>query len=262
MTGISGSLVAQASCGLEHCPVLESGVGQLEELSPVQLQLRTRHTRFEKGGIKGSHSDLVIGGAYQGFPRVQIGMNLPLVALFSNIGNQVGASNPVVYGEWRGPEWGWFTPSLGLQLELPIGIGPTTIADPHWLALPYLSLHAAAGSLFGRLQVGYAQAVELKVMDGHEHLHTSAVLVDPHQRGEVVYRGAFGVSLASLPFTPMATINGQQVVLGEGFDHFVYVGGRIGWRLGERLSLYGSGEVPVLDARYQFRANLRTVIDL
>jgi len=149
-----------------------------------------------------------------------------------------------------------------MQLELPIGIGPESIADSHWLALPYGTLHIATGPVFTHLQFGYAQVVEFGPGDGHDHHHVSPVLVDPHQQGELGYRGAVGVN-ASLPLIPMLTLNGQQVVMGYKPTTFVYMGGRLSARVSERLSLHGAGEFPVgSHGRYAGRGNLRVSVDL
>jgi hypothetical protein len=254
---------ASASCGLDHCPLPEQQLLLGDGLPRSSLYLRTRFTAFDILGIQGTHSDVILGGAYRGVRRLQLGGNLSLVSLAIQKRRQpVGLSNPVVFGEWQAASWGVVSVGMGLQVEIPVGFGSEFVADSHTLVLPYGTIHVDTSPVFVHLQLGYAQVVEGASSGGRGHSHSSLVVVDPHEQGELVYRTAIGFKFANTGVVPLFTVNGQQVVIGEAPSHFLYVGGRVGARVASRLSLNGSAEVPVSAGRYAGRGGVRITVDL
>ena len=258
MVCLGMSSPAWGSCGLEHCPIpqtLESDVAE----SKGDIQVRGRFTTFEFGGIRGAHSDVIVSANYRGIHRITLGAVLPLVYLTSNVSSGFGVSNPLVLGEWRGLNRENVSLAVGLQLELPVGFGHELVADRHWLALPYLRAHTMTGRVYTDLQVGYTQAFDFGHGGSPDHVHASTGFVDPHQEGELVYRGVVGVWSARLPFSPGLTVNGQQVVVGVEPNSFLYLGARFGIDLSNALSAFASFEVPLGNERYSSRTDLRFI---
>ena len=128
---------AVAACGLDLCPMPETSTLEVDAAGAGHLQLRTRHTGFDFGGLTGSHSDFIITGIYSGLPRIELGSSLPLVWLKLEGSTWTGLSNPVVYGQWRFIDSGVVEVDVGTQLELPLGRGSVFIADSHLLGLAY-----------------------------------------------------------------------------------------------------------------------------
>jgi hypothetical protein len=241
----------------------------------VRAKAEARFTTFQTKGISGSYTEWFLSSEYRGLKHWVFGAQIPLVLLRADRETHFGLGNSIVYGEWRAfwNQKGSF--GIGLQAELPWGSGHG-MSDDHWVLLPNVNVHIPFWRLFVMANVGYSQSVnghdhsshgESEETDGvHDHsVQDSApefVFVGIHAQGELVYRLTLGLPLFDSRFQPMLTVNGQQVVVGEGEKTFVQAGVSLIGRVNDIWAIQWGGEVPISTAkRYNGRMNLAVTAD-
>lgn len=256
---------AQASCGLDHCPIVRPpGESSVKTLG-LRLKIQSRWSTFHLKGRSGSYGELYLGGEYRGLKRFIFGGNVPIAYLVANQRVSGGLGNGIVYGEWHPAYGSKGTVGLGVQVELPWGTR-NGLSDAHWVVLPYLNVHLPFWRLFLMVNVGYSQTFgwERATEETGLHVHDGEdfVYLGVHETGEFVYRLALGMSKLNERFQPMLTLNGQQVVVGTDPRSFAHIGVQLNTRFSDSVSLRWSAEVPALrPARYNGRVNVGLIID-
>ncbi|MEE2751724.1 MAG: hypothetical protein VX519_09860 [Myxococcota bacterium] len=184
---------AQASCGLDHCPM------DAAERLPgpaLAVQVQGRHTVMP--GEVGSYSETFVGGVFR---REGLGVaaRLPLVAVFQEDSQSYGMGNAVAMLDWKfSGEDRLIAFALGGQLEIPTATNDT-LGDSHWLVLPYLRSKVDWGSVDANVHVGGAQVLGggSQGHDGHSHSHDHAheddgFVINEHTASEFLGRFELG----------------------------------------------------------------------
>jgi len=180
------STPAQASCGLDHCPL--SAAPGPDEPSDVRLQQRVGALGRDYLGAVTSETTLGASARLGG--PVLVGGALPFVAAFGEV-PAAGLGDALV---WTDLAWtrGQVRFGGGLQVEMPTATARAP-ADAHLLFLPHGRLRARAGRFDLGAQLGLAQAVETRTTEQDDH-HHAVIVVDPHADTELKGRIEAGVS--------------------------------------------------------------------
>ena len=240
---------AQASCGLDHCPVVRSPE---QPSADWRVQARMHFTTFKLKGFRGHFEETYLSVEYRGLKNAVFGASVPLVLLTVEGDTRFGLGNSIVYGEWR-LNIQKASIGAGLQVELPWG-SAGGVADTHWVFLPNMNAHIPFWRMFFMGSVGFSQSVggahdHGSHDHGATHIGEEFVFVNPHAASELTYRMALGAPLWNRRIQAMWMVNGQQVLVGEGEKTFVQTGPRVQLAVSEWVSVHLSGELPISRAR-------------
>ncbi len=192
---------AQASCGLDVCPVPKHPDEQQPTIEPL---IGFRHTMVDDDA---HYSETQMGALFQTTEWLQLGINIPLLTTMVFGERNMGLGNivPFVSAEVFSTETNLVT-HFGIQLETPTASSPV-LGDSHFLILPTIQtgwypekihLLATAGwgyTLNGKHAHGSDALSEDHDHHGHDHAeHHSpqtgdlASIVNPHTNSELLFR--------------------------------------------------------------------------
>ena len=256
--GVCGPLVmrAEASCGLDACPIPKWGHKQKTTRFSWRLSEEVRFTTFSFQGAEGHYVESIARAEYHPSQGLQVGALLPVVALFSDGRDSHGLGNAVGYAELGRPIAGSTGVRIGAQLEAPTGTGEGLAAD-HVELLSYVGLTIESHRVRFRSELG----LRLSLGDSHGHDEDdqvgTALLVNPHEDREFVYQAIADVE-ATKRLRSGLLLRGQQVWGNAEHRSFLTAGGQLTWSPTERIALTTNIELPVIrPARFDIRTSVQ-----
>jgi hypothetical protein len=247
--GMVGTGTAQASCGLDMCPMhVESSASE----SPLRPSFRARMTSVNSTA---GYVETVAGLSFAVYSRLRLGVQIPIVAVQQGDSGTAGLGNMIAMGNWsvldRQDD---LVLDLGVQLEVPTVSNPA-LGDGHFLLLPTVQAGWHPGSVIMMAVLGWGRALE-----GEHHHHAGGSIVNPHANSELLLRLDGGRSWELGQGSIRGTIRADTIqVLGHswGGDLIVTTGPTLGFN-GERLNSELFLLIPATEAeRYQMRAGIR-----
>ena len=225
--------IAEASCGLDHCPV--------DTPERIHAQSRVRVPSADGGW----YSETFLGGSFR-YRSVQVSAVVPTVTVNDGHGTKVGLGNALIGTEYATP----WPVRFGVQGELPTATG-SPFGDAHPLVLPYGRLEWA-GPLTVEAQVGWARQIGGGHDHHHHHGHSHGLEINPHTSSELL-----GRMVLSKPVWRIEPGLGVDVV-HELVDHRqTPVTGLVTVATGQRVRGTAQLQVPLTQAR---RNDLRGVV--
>lgn len=186
---------AQASCGLEVCPLDAAPTGPDRSL---QGRVLVRHTAAPDSAAW--YTESFLGGSLMPTDRLQLGASVPLLLVQDAYGPWVGLGNSIATVDGAILDRSALTGAVGLQLELPTTTRDTHDDGGHLVALPYARVAAGSGAVDVRVRAGWARVLALS--DDHAHpdmAFSPAVEVNPHTDSELLLRLEGGATLTRGP---------------------------------------------------------------
>ncbi len=200
------SLEANATCGLDVCPVSPGHVDDNGDVTPL---MGLRHTSVTDNA---HYTEATFGALVQANQWLQLGVNIPL--LTSSIANSttIGIGNvvPFATAQLFGQEHGVVS-NMGIQIETPTATNPA-LGDSHFLVLPTTQLGWQSDQLYFLTTLGWGRTLggshkhaadtdgsgdDQHVDHGHGHddHHSSPAsaaesifIVNPHSESELLLR--------------------------------------------------------------------------
>lgn len=241
------SNLAEASCGLDYCPLPSTKVTNPTSDTAVRLRFQVRHTNFSLDAGEGSYQESIFRSEIN-FAKVwRLGAWVTPIHLSARGEEEMGIANPVFFGERSFPINTKLRLITGLQIELPLGTSGTGIASAHSELLPYLGASYDAGGVVLQLNGGAAIAV------GESHSHDAnddhgVLFVNPHEDKETLVRMAVQAPRVTSNLRLGAQLNSRMPV--EDFSKATLVAAFSGfYELSDDLSLSAELALPLVDER-------------
>ena len=242
------SNTAEASCGVDYCPLPEDAVGT-PTLGVVQVL--TRHVEFSQPEGQGSYLENVLRLEVQRFSNWNFGAWIAPVLLDIDGESRTGVSNPVFFVERRQRVGDSTLLMGGVQLELPMGDSHDGIASGHSELLSYVGMLYEHKSIEVQVQGGFAVALS----EGHDHAGGNVVFVNPHEDQEAQVRAVAVAPLLEGKLRPGLFLNSRSVIENVDPRHFVTGGLNCGYQLTDAIGVLAQAEVPLSSAsRFDWRA--------
>ncbi len=229
-----GAAPAQASCGLDRCPMPADGA---ESPALFSATSTLRHTTAAGGW----YGEAFVGAVVQPTDWSRLEASMPFV-VYAGDDDIQGLGNSVVLAEllWVGDDA--LSVGGGLQAELPTATDDA-LGDDHLVLLPYMSVHAMKDRTGATTWLGWGRALGTSsdttaAHHGHDHSHahqaSSTLEVNPHSASEMLGRVELGhrlpFSSSVLQLRPFALVSGW-LPLGDE-DAGLTAGGGLGLGLG------------------------------
>ncbi len=254
---MSSRQVAEASCGLEYCPLPEDTPTETSSAPIGKIQFLLRNVDFSLSEGQGRYQEGLFRFEFHRFSNWNLGTWIAPVRLEVTGETRTGTTNPVLFAE-RGfrlnAQWSL---SAGTQLELPFGDSEDGIASDHTEVLPYLGAAYNQGVVNLQIRTGLAMAVGSD--GGHTHMeadaHGSALFVNPHEDREALLRLAASMQLLDGRLEAGLHFNGRRVL--EDADEKNFFTGEVAsnYRLTKSTNLLAQVDFPISSAqRFDWRA--------
>ncbi|MEZ4241031.1 MAG: hypothetical protein R3F59_33700 [Myxococcota bacterium] len=259
------SVLAQASCGLDQCPMPTAARGLGAQVG-ARIDLAGAHTDVAEG----TWARTTLVGAVRPVPAVALTAAVPVQMQVAAGSVRTGLGN-ALFGAEALPASGRWRPLAGAQLEVPVG--GSAVAEHHWGALPYAGLRFVPSAVWIDARTGLRTAIDAvahgtptaaaasparATLDheeppvtpapqggAEEHVVLVAVplLIDPHEHLEVVSRLAVG---RSGDWSPSGALDVVRVLGGTGPRWAVDASAALGRVVTPRVRVTGVARVPLL----------------
>lgn len=218
---------AQASCGLEMCPLDAAPTPR----SALQARSLTRYTADPTTAAW--YAETFVGGGVRLRQGVMLGASLPLLYVQDAAGGWLGLGNTVAIVDWQRD-----TLAAGLQLELPTTTRDTHDDAGHVVAFPYVRALRAWGRWDARARAGWGRSLSFSEED-HEHgvAFSPYAEVNPHSDSELQLRAEAGWQVSGvrpalstafiqefggdtlLTLNPVVELRREQILLRAQLEH-------------------------------------------
>ena len=255
---------AEASCGLDHCPIQSSTADEQSEGLSIEIPIKFKTGGFKLPAGQGNFIETIIGIIVAPTPALIVGAEAGWVVLNVNDEHKAGAGNPGAFVQYTVYTSDDFVLSLGSQLEFPMPSSPTAIASSHFEMLPYASARYAHAQFYSTLRAGGRFALEGGSHDdGHSHAdhthlipgtHDPAVdttqFVNGHNDSELLVWWDLGREWNDVLNT-YAFINGQ-TSLSDGTEGHTYATVGLSGVLGflEAFEIHVATEIPITEYKW------------
>lgn len=146
----------EGSCGLEKCKIPD--LEHIEKNS-FELDFGLRYTNFDFLGRDGSYEEMDLRLSFMSKQEWMVNVKVPFIHFTFADKQTSGFANPVIsFEKWFARDG--FSPSFGLQLELPLGEDKKGVAPDHFELLPYVGIGYSVGAYSLRLITGYRFSID------------------------------------------------------------------------------------------------------
>lgn len=233
---------AEASCGLDYCPVRTPD--ETKTSTNLRLQTLVRFVDFSLSEGDGSYQESMFRFEFLRFRNWNLGAWVAPVRLVVQGETHYGLTNPVLFAERSfdiNPEW---SVSAATQLEIPMADSHDGIASSHTELLPYLGVAYTAPAFTVQLQSG----VSLALSESHDHGPGNTQWVNPHDKRQALSRLALTLPLLKGRLQPGIRLN-SRYTLNESRRQIVTSALVANYQLAETISLVAQAELPLTSER-------------